>query len=201
MNSYSKSRPYLISASVLDFVCTAAYFIVAVILILMGVTLLATAGTAPDSSTTEEIIGTMFSAPFGAMAGVLCIIFGALCFIAVAVALASAITGIVKVNKPVAELKKSTKVIKASYILNFIATGAFFFIALLAIIGSIEGGSDGSSDGGVIAGISIMFIISGIRCACGVLKIKAINIISAEDDQSLQPQAETCIGSEENSDN
>lgn len=202
MNEYSKSRPYLITASVLDFICTAAYFVVAVILVIVGIALMGSTGDYPDSATSEEVAGAAMAAPFIAIIGILIIIVGVLCFVAVLIALSSAITGVIKVNKPVAELKKSTKLIKASYILNFIATG-FFAIAGLAGIGGID--SEDFASGGnaseLIAGIAVILVIAAIRCACGILKVKAVKIISEEDEQPTLPQNATFFGGEETSDN
>lgn len=204
MSEYSKSRPYLIAASVLDFLCTFAYLAVAIGFIIAGLALMASAGTYPDGATSEEAAAAAMSAPFVVIVGILIIIVGAICFIAVAIALASAITGVVKVNKPISELKKSTKLIKASYILNFIATG-FFAMAGLGSIAEI-GGEDfasGGNAGEIIAGVAAILVIAGIRCACGVLKVKAVKIISDENEcqAQAQPQPATFFGGEESSDN
>ena len=200
MSEYSKSRPYLIAASVLDFLCTAAYLAVAIGFIISGLALMTSAGKYPDGATSEEVASAAIAAPFVAIAGILIIVIGAICFIAVAIALASAITGVVKVNKPILELKKSTKLIKASYILNFSATG-FFAMAALGSVAKI-GGEDfasGGNAGKIIAGVAAILVIAGIRCACGVLKIKAVKIISEENECQVQPQPATFFGGEENS--
>lgn len=201
MSEYSKSRPYLIAASVLDFLCTVAYLAVAIGFIIAGLALMASAGKYPDGATSEEAAAAAMSAPFVVIVGILIIIVGVICFIAVAIALASAITGVVKVNKPISELKKSTKLIKASYILNFIATG-FFAMAGVGSIAEI-GGEDfasGGNAGEIIAGVAAILVIAGIRCVCGVLKVKAVKIISDENECQAQPQPATFFGGEENSD-
>lgn len=201
MSEYSKSRPYLIAASVLDFLCTVAYLAVAIGFIIAGLALMASAGKYPDGATSEEAAAAAMSAPFVVIVGILIIIVGVICFIAVAIALASAITGVVKVNKPISELKKSTKLIKASYILNFIATG-FFAMAGLGSIAEI-GGEDfasGGNAGEIIAGVAAILVIAGIRCVCGVLKVKAVKIISDENECQAQPQPATFFGGEESSD-
>lgn len=201
MNEYSKSRPYLIAASVLDFLCTAAYLAVAIGFIIAGLALMTSAGKYPDGATSEEAAAAAASAPFVVIVGILIIIVGAICFIAVAIALASAITGVVKVNKPISELKKSTKLIKSSYILNFIATG-FFAMAGLGSIAEI-GGEDfasGGNAGKIIAGVAAILVIAGIRCACGVLKVKAVKIISNENEYQEQLQPAMFFVGEEKSD-
>lgn len=201
MSEYSKSRPYLIAASVLDFLCTVAYLAVAIGFIIAGLALMASAGKYPDGATSEEAAAAAMSAPFVVIVGIVIIIVGVICFIAVAIALASAITGVVKVNKPISELKKSTKFIKASYILNFIATG-FFAMSGLGSIAEI-GGEDfasGGNAGEIIAGVAAILVIAGIRCACGVLKVKAVKIISNENECQAQPQPATFFGGEESSD-
>ena len=183
MSEYSKSRPYLIAASVLDFLCTVAYLAVAIGFIIAGLALMASAGKYPDGATSEEAAAAAMSAPFIVIVGILIIIVGAICFIAVAIALASAITGVVKVN-------------------NFIATG-FFAMAGLGSIAEI-GGEDfasGGNAGKLIAGVAAILVIAGIRCACGVLKVKAVKIISDENECQVQPQSATFFGGEESSDN
>lgn len=201
MSEYSKSRPYLIAASVLDFLCTVAYLAVAIGFIIAGLALMASAGKYPDGATSEEAAAAAMSAPFVVIVGILIIIVGVICFIAVAIALASAITGVVKVNKPISELKKSTKLIKASYILNFIATG-FFAMAGLGSIAEISGEdfASGGNAGEIIAGVAAILVIAGIRCACGVLKVKAVKIISDENECQAQQQPATFFGGEETSD-
>lgn len=202
MNEYSKSRPYLITASALDFLCTVAYLAVAIVLIVAGLAVIASIGQVGDDATTGDAAAAVVSAPFLSIVGILIIIVGVICLIAVAIALASAITGVIKVNKPIAELKKSTKLIKASYILNFIATG-FFAMSGLGSIASISGEdfSAGGNGGTLVAGVAVILVIAAIRCACGVLKVKAVKIVSDEDEYQEQPQSATFFGGEESSDN
>lgn len=200
MKEYSKSRPYLIAASVLDFICAAAYFAVAIVLIVAGLAVVASAGAVADGASGEEVAGAVISAPFIIIIGIFIIIVGALCFIAVIMALSSAITGIVKINKPIADLKKSTKVIKASYILNFIATG-FFAVAGFVGIGAIDIEDFGANGNGgqLIAGVATILAVAAVRCVCGVLKVKACQVIGTEEE--VEPLPATFFGGEENSDN
>lgn len=201
MKEYSKSRPYLIAASVLDFICAAAYAAVAIILIVAGLAVIASAGAVADDATGGEIAGALVSAPFIIIIGIFIIIVGALCFIAVIMALSSAITGIVKINKPIAELKKSARVIKASYILNFIATG-FFALAGFVGIGAIDVEDFGASGnaGQLIGGVAAILAVAAVRCVCGVLKVKASNIISSEEESQPIP-VDTFFGQNESIDN
>lgn len=200
MKEYSKSRPYLITASVLDFICAVAYCAVAIILIVAGLAVIASAGAVADGATSEEVAGAVISAPFIIIIGIFIIIVGALCFIAVIIALSSAITGIVKINKPISELKKSTKVIKASYILNFIATG-FFAVAGLVGIGAIDIEDFGASGNGgqLIGGVAAILAVAAVRCVCGVLKVKACKVIDSEEE--VKPLPATFFGGEESGNN
>ena len=190
----SKSRPLLISASTIDFVCVAAYFIVAVLCVVIGLAAMAGAGDAPaDTTEGGETLGTAIAQSFGAFIGVIIVGIGVLCFIAVAVALVSAITGVVKINKPISVLKKSTTPIKVSYIFNFIAA-AFFLIA----------GCVALAQGDITSMLSPFFvclIIAALRITSAVLKIKACSIIAKEQDvqqESLPIFDANEVGSAEN---
>ncbi|GEM_PF-6487589 len=176
----SKSRPFLISASTIDFVCVAAYFIVAVLCIVIGLAAMAGAGDAPaDTTEGGETLGTAIAQSFGAIIGAIIVGIGVLCFIAVAVALVSAITGVVKINKPISVLKKSTTTIEVSYIFNFIAAAFFLIAGCVALAkGVIKS---------MLAPFSVCLIIAALRITSAVLKIKACSIIAKEQDVQQEP--------------
>lgn len=186
----SKSRPFLISASTIDFVCVAVYFIVAVLCIVIGL-----AAMAADTTEGGETLGAVIAQSFGAFFGTIIVIIGVLCFIAVAVALISAITGVVKINKPISVLKKSTTTIKVSYIFNFIAA-AFFIIA--GCVALAKGDGDITL---MLAPFFVCLVIAALRITPAVLKIKACSIIAKEQDvqqESLSIFDTNEVGSAEN---
>ncbi len=64
MNEKFKSRPYLISASVLDFVCTAAYLAVSINCVIAGLSVVASAGKMPENPSASDAAGAAIGAPF-----------------------------------------------------------------------------------------------------------------------------------------
>lgn len=176
----SKSRPFLISASTIDFVCVAAYFIVAVLCIVIGLAVISSANDAPaDTTDAGGAVGAIAQSFGAAIIGVIIVGVGVLCFIALAVALVSAITGVVKINKPISVLKKSKTTIEVSYIFNFIAA-AFFLIAGCVALAK----GDKTS---MLAPFFVCLVIAALRIASAVLKIKACSIIAKEQDVQQEP--------------
>lgn len=195
----SKSRPFLISASAIDFVCVAVYFIVAVLCIVIGLAAMAGAGDAPaDTTEGGETLGAAIAQSFGVFFGTIIVIIGVLCFIAAAVALISVITGVVKINKPISVLKKSTTTIKVSYIFNFIAAAIFIIAGCVALA---------KGDGDItlmLAPFFVCLVIAALRITPAVLKIKACSIIAKEQDvqqESLSIFDTNEVGSAENHNN